>query len=75
MDTVDNVRTDCKRLGRPTHRRATPTNTTPAQRARYVAESITLRHDAGIAWSWREYGLDEKPEQRWLVEQALAALR
>ena len=57
------------------HRRAMQHNTTPAQRARYVAESIALRLDEGRPWTWADYGLADKPEQQALVQTALAALR
>jgi hypothetical protein len=57
------------------HRRAMTHTTTPAQRARYVAESITLRQDEGRGWSWSEYGLQENVSQQALVTAALAALR
>lgn len=45
--------------------------TTPAQRAQYVAESITQRQIAGRSWTWADYGLAEKLDQQALVVAAL----
>ena len=63
-----------KAAGRRLHRRATRANTTPAQRARYVAESIALRQDEGRAWDWRTYGLEGNAEQQARVRDAYAAI-
>jgi hypothetical protein len=48
---------------------------TPEQKARYVAESIQLRINEGLAWDWQQYGLQDNPEQQQRVRLALAALR
>lgn len=50
------------------------TTLTPERKARFVAESITLKLDEGRAWSWSQYGLQDNPEMQRLVLQALEDL-
>jgi hypothetical protein len=47
---------------------------TPERKARFVAESITLKADEGRAWSWAEYGIVEQSAMHLLVLAALEAL-
>lgn len=61
-------------MGRRLHTRALRHTTTTMQRARYVAESIALRHDEGRAWTWTEYGLENNPAQRQRVLEVLEGL-
>ena len=61
-----------KRLHRAAYHRSQAL--TPARKARFVAESITLKEDAGRAWSWAEYGLDANVEMQALVLAALEDL-
>jgi hypothetical protein len=61
-----------KRLHRAAYHRST--RLTPERKARFVAESITLKEDEGRAWSWAEYGLHDNPEMQALVLAALEDL-
>ena len=61
-----------KRLHRAAYHRST--QPTPARRARYVAESITLKREEGRDWTWSQYGLESNPEMQRLVLQALEDL-
>lgn len=59
------------------HRRAFGAQrpTTPAQRAQYVAESITQRQAEGRSWTWADYGLAENRTQQALIVAALGQAR
>lgn len=61
-----------KRLHRAAYHRSTAL--TPERKARFVAESITLKEDEGRAWSWAEYGLHDNPAMQALVRAALEDL-
>jgi hypothetical protein len=61
-----------KRLHRAAYHRST--TLTPERKARFVAESITLKLDEGRAWSWSDYGLADQPEMQALVLAALKEL-
>jgi hypothetical protein len=58
-----------KRLHRAAYHRST--RLTPERKARFVAESITLKEDEGRSWSWAEYGLDANAPMQALVRAAL----
>jgi hypothetical protein len=62
-----------KRLHRAAYHRSL--RLTPERKARFVAESITLKQDEGRAWSWSDYGLEEQSDLQHLVLQALKALQ
>ena len=61
-----------KRLHRAAYHRST--TLTPERKARFVAESITLKQDEGRAWSWSDYGLQDNPAMQALVRAALEDL-
>jgi hypothetical protein len=61
-----------KRLHRAAYHRGA--RLTPERKARFVAESITLKEDEGRAWSWAEYGLQDNPAMQALVRLALEDL-
>jgi hypothetical protein len=61
-----------KRLHRAAYHRSM--RLTPERKARFVAESITLKLDEGRAWSWNQYGLQDNPEMQALVLAALEDL-
>lgn len=61
-----------KRLHRAAYHRAR--RPAPAQRARFVAESITLKLDEGRAWTWADYGILDGSEMHRLVLVALEEL-
>jgi hypothetical protein len=61
-----------KRLHRAAYHRSTAL--TPERKARFVAESITLKQDEGRAWSWAEYGITEQSAMHLLVLAALEDL-
>ena len=48
---------------------------TEAQKAQYVAESIILREDDGVTWTWATYGLDGNAQGQALVAAALTRIR
>jgi hypothetical protein len=77
MATVAQTTTHRNLTPNRSHRRAFGAQrpTTPAQRAQYIAESITLRQDEGRAWTYEDYGIGENPLMQRLVEAALAKLR
>ena len=54
-----------KRLHRAAYHRST--RLTPERKARFVAESITLKRDEGRPWSWADYGTgsEHPPCKRW----------
>jgi len=54
-----------KRLHRAAYHRST--RLTPERKARFVAESITLKEDEGRPWSWAEYGIVEQSAMHLLV--------
>lgn len=62
-----------KRLHRAAYHRSQ--RLTPERKARYVAESITLKQDEGRPWTLAEYGILEGSEMHRLVEKALEDLR
>lgn len=62
-----------KRLHRAAYHRST--RLTPARKARYVAESITLKQDEGRTWTLADYGILEGSEMHRLVLVALEELR
>ena len=61
-----------KRLHRAAYHRSVAL--TPERKARFVAESITLKEDEGRTWSWSEYGLQDNPTMQALVLAALEDL-
>ena len=61
-----------KRLHRAAYHRAT--RLTPERKARFVAESITLKRDEGRSWSWAEYGILPESAMYFLVLDALKEL-
>ena len=61
-----------KRLHRAAYHRSL--RLTPERKARFVAESITLKRDEGRAWSWAEYGIVEQSAMHALVLAALEEL-
>jgi hypothetical protein len=61
-----------KRLHRAAYHRSQAL--TPERKARFVAESITLKQDEGRAWDWSQYGLHDNPEMQALVLAALEEL-
>ena len=61
-----------KRLHRAAYHRSL--RLTPERKARFVAESITLKRDEGRAWSFSEYGLEDNPEMQALVLAAMEEL-
>jgi hypothetical protein len=58
-----------KRLHRAAYHRST--TLTPERKARFVAESITLKEAEGRPWSWAEYGICEQSAMHLLVLAAL----
>lgn len=62
-----------KRLHRAAYHRST--TLTPARKARFVAESITLKLDEGRPWTLADYGILEGSEMHRLVLVALEELR
>ena len=36
---------------------------TADQMAMYIAESITAKKDAGVEWTWEQYGIADQPEK------------
>lgn len=48
---------------------------TVAQKARYVAESILRHDDAGQAWTWAQYGIEEGSAQHGRVLAVLTQER
>jgi hypothetical protein len=61
-----------KRLHRAAYHRSQ--RLTPERKARFVAESITLKLDDGRAWTWSEYGLEHNPDMQALVLAALEGM-
>jgi hypothetical protein len=57
------------------HRRAMRHNTTPAQQARYIAESVALKLDEGRPVTFADYGIGDNAAMQELVIVALATLR
>jgi hypothetical protein len=62
-----------KRLHRAAYHRST--RLTPERKARFVAESITLKEDEGRPWTLAEYGILDGSEMHRLVLVALEELR
>jgi hypothetical protein len=62
-----------KRLHRAAYHRST--RLTPERKARFVAESITLKEDEGRPWTLADYGILEGSEMHRLVLVALEELR
>ena len=73
MASITDTPTFHKRLHRAAYHRSM--RLTPERKARFVAESITLKQDEGRSWSWAEYGILEGSEMHRLVRVALEELR
>lgn len=61
-----------KRLHRAAYHRSQ--RLTAERKARFVAESITLKEDEGRPWTWAEYGIVEGSEMHRAVRVALEDL-
>lgn len=72
MSSIKYPETFAKRLHRAAYHRSQAL--TPERKARFVAESITLKQDEGRAWSWGDYGLHDNPAMQALVRLALEDL-
>jgi hypothetical protein len=62
-----------KRLHRAAYHRSQ--RLTPERKARFIAESITLKQDEGRSWTLADYGILEGSEMHGLVLVALEELR